>query len=230
MKQLAASFLFLASGAALAVPTEINAEYRLTNSGVTIARVTENYVRKGDNYSIQSVTRSEGMLKLILDDQLVVESIGKVVDTGLQPWEFGQRRLGNSSRDIKATFDWDKGVMNSQYRGESKVIPLPRDTQDRLSLMYQFMNLPRRDGNVVMPMSNGRGVEFYTYRLVDEVRLTTPAGEFQTLHYQRVTVNEKQTRADVWLAKDLFNFPVRVVFDDPKGLRLEQTLETLQHR
>jgi len=229
MKHLA-FLLSLVSGAALAVPTEINAEYRLTNSGVTIARVTESYVRKGDTYTIQSITKSEGMLKLILDDQLIVESSGKVGASGLQPVEFGQRRVGNSSRDIKATFDWDKGVMSYSYRGESKTIPLPRDTQDRLSLMYQFMNIAPREGTVVMPMSNGRGVEYYTYRLVDEVKLTTPAGEFQTRHYERVTSHARQSKADLWLAKDYFNFPVRVVFDDPKGLRLEQTLETLQHR
>ena len=41
---------------------------------------------------------------------------------------------------------------------------------------------------------------------------------------------DKDTRAEVWLAKERFNFPVRVVFDDPKGIKLEQTLENLQQR
>jgi hypothetical protein len=36
-------------------------------------------------------------------------------------------------------------------------------------------------------MSNGRKVELYTYRFVDEVRIATPAGEFDTLHFERVT-------------------------------------------
>ena len=37
----------------------------------------------------------------------------------------------------------------------------------------------------------------------------------------------KDTKADVWLAKDRFNFPVRAIFDDPKGFRLEQTVVSL---
>ncbi len=230
MRVLASTFAF-AAAAALAAPTEITAEYRLTNMGVVIGRVSESYVRKGDSYTIQSVTRSEGVLKLFMDDQLVAESNGKVNAGGLQPLEYGQRRLGNSSRDIKATFDWDKGVMHSQYRGESNVVRLPRATQDRLSLMYQFMYFPPRGGDVVMPMSNGRKVDIYTYRLVEEVKVATPAGDFQTVHYERVIANEKKEgKAHVWLARDRFNLPVRVMYDDPKGFRVEQLIVALETR
>ena len=62
-------------------------------------------------------------------------------------------------------------------------------------------------------MSNGRKVERYTYRLVGEVRLATPAGEFETMHFERVVESARESKAEVWLAKDRFNFPVRVVFD-----------------
>ena len=225
-----ASLILSASMGAAAVPTEITAEYRLINSGMTIGRVTESFVRKGDSYSIQSVTRSDGVLKLLYDDQIVLESSGKVVAAGLQPLEFGQRRARDASRDIKATFDWDKGVMRSEVGGKHSEVTLPSDTQDRISVMYQFMNLTKSGDTVVVPMSNGRKVELYTYRLVEEVKLDTPAGEFQTLHYERVTASPKESKAQVWLAKDRFNFPVRVIFDDPKGLRLEQILVDLQSR
>lgn len=229
MKFLAA-LLLAVSTAALATPTEINAEYQLTSAGLVIGHVKETFVRKGDTYSIESVSRSEGLLKVFLDDQIVLRSTGRVVPAGLQPLTFAQHRVKDGSRDIDATFDWERGVMHSLFRGERKDVRLPNDTQDRISVMYQFMNLTQRSPEVVMPMSNGRKVELYTYRFVDEVRLSTPAGEFDTLHYQRVTASPKESRAEVWLAKDRFNFPVRVVFDDPKGLRLEQTAVALQSR
>jgi hypothetical protein len=120
--------------------------------------------------------------------------------------------------------------MHSFQGGESSEVPLPRDTQDRISVMYQFMNLPAGEGQVTMPMSNGRKVEYYTYRLVDEARLGTPAGDFDTWHYARVTASPKESKAEVWIAKSPFSFPVRVVFDDPKGLRVEQNLVALQTR
>lgn len=226
MRLLAA--LLLASTGALALPNEITAEYQVTNSGVKIGRVNESFTRKGDDYFIQSVTRSEGPLKLIFDDQVTLESTGKVVSTGLKPLRFEQRRAKDSRRDIDATFDWERGVMRSTFRGESSEVPLPGDTQDRLSLMYQFMRARAVEGAMKIPMSNGRKVEVYTYRLVREEKLATPAGEFDTLHFERVTSAPTESRADVWLAKDHFNFPVRVVFDDPKGFRLDQVLVMLQ--
>jgi hypothetical protein len=229
VKRLAA-FWFLACAHALAAPVQIAAEYRLSTSGVTIGHVSETFDRKADAYAIRSVTRSEGPLKLLLDDQLTLESTGRLVATGLQPLEFSQRRARDSSRDIKSTFDWDKGVMHTMMHGEGSQTALPRETQDRISVMYQFMNLPTYGDLVIMPMATARKIEFYTYRLVDEVKLATPAGEFQTRHYERVVTDAKQTRAEVWLAKDRFNFPVRVVFDEPRSLRLEQDLLELKMR
>jgi hypothetical protein len=225
------ALLLLVCADAFAAPSEITAQYELSHKALgIIGRVDETFSRVGDSYSIRSVTRSEGALKVFVDDQLVLESSGKVNARGLQPLAFSQRRTNTGKGDVKATFDWDKGIMHSFQGGESSDTPLPRDTQDRISVMYQFMNLPVGEGQVMMPMSNGRKVELYTYRLVDEVRLSTPAGDFDTLHYARVTANPKESKAEVWVAKSQFNLPVRVVFDDPKGLRIEQTLVALQAR
>lgn len=229
MKMLAA-LLFAASANALALPREIQAEYQVTNLGVKVAHVHETFARKGDDYSIKSVTRAEGPLKLLMDEQVTLESSGKVVSTGLKPMHFGQRRTRDARHDVQAVFDWERGVIHSTYRGERTQIPLPGHTQDRLSLMYQFMNARTRADEMRVPMSNGRKVEVYTYRMVNEERVSTPAGDFDTLHFERVTADGKQRKADVWLAKDRFNFPVRIVFDDPKGFRLEQTLVALQAR
>ena len=95
-------------------------------------------------------------------------------------------------------------------------------------MMYQFMHIKPRAGNVVLSMSNGRKVEVYTYHLVSEDRIATPAGEFDSLHFERVTSGPNDRHVEVWLAKDRHNFPVRVVFDDARGLRVEQTLVALK--
>ena len=226
----ALAILLTCSFAASAAPSEIKAEYELTNSGIIIGRVQESFVRKGDTYSISSVSRSEGILKAIYDEQITLQSVGRMVPAGLQPLQFDERRARDGKRDVSATFDWERGVMQSRFKGETSQHQLPRETQDRISMMYQFMHLKPRAGNLVIAMSNGRKVEHYTYRLVDEVRIATPMGEFDTLHVERVTYSPKDSKADVWLAKDHFNIPVRVVFDDPRGLRLEQNIVALQTR
>ena len=230
MKRWFAALSIAFAAGAHALPVEVSAEYKLSNSGVLIGRVSETFQRTGERYTLRSTTRSEGVLKLVLDDNVTLESRGRVNAEGLQPVEFEQRRAGNPSRDVHATFDWERGVMNSRYRGETQDVPLPRATQDRISIFYQFMNLGQKRGTLDLHMANGRKVERYTYRFVDEARISTPAGEFDTLHYTRVTASDKESRTDVWLAKDRFNLPVRVVFDDPKGLKLEQLLLELKVR
>jgi hypothetical protein len=230
VKLLLAALLLSTSVAAAAPPSEVTAEYTVTHTGMTIGHINESFVRKGDSYSAKSVTRSEGPLKLILDEQITLESSGRLGSAGLQPLEFVQRRTNDSKRDLKTNFAWDKGIVSTMLHGEKSQVSLPRDTQDRLSAMYQFLHLPSYGPTLAMPMVMGRRVDQYNYRLVDEGKVSTPAGEFETLHYTRVTEKPGDTKVDVWLAKDRFKFPVRAIFDDPKGFRLEQTLVLLTAR
>ena len=220
--------LLLAS-AAHATPMEVRAEYTISKGGFVIGRVSENFVRKGDDYRIESTTRTEGLLKLFLNDSITLRSEGRVNGGGLQPLRFAQTRSGDHSRDIAATFDWEKSLLRSDFRGERSVVPLPRGTQDRLSVMYQFMFLVPGD-EVAMVMSNGRKVDSYTYRRVEDVPVRTPAGSFETARFERVTASEKESHAQVWIAKDRFNIPVRVVFEDSSGIQLEQNLVSLATR
>ena len=229
MKRLAALLLASAAAAAsAAAPARISAEYELTNNGLTIGRVHESYVREGDRYQIQSVSRSEGALKLFFDEQITLQSMGRVVEYGLKPLSFDERRTREPRRDVSATFDWERGVLQSRFRGEVTQLALPPATQDRLSMMYQFMHVRPSQGQMTMTMSNGRKIERYTYRLVGEPRIGTPAGEFDTLHFERVTSQPNDRHVEVWLAKAHHNFPVRVLFDDPRGLRVEQRLVALK--
>lgn len=226
---LAAATLTQAADAAVA-PSVIQSVYRVSLAGLDVGRVNETFERKGDRYTIHSVARTEGLAKL-LEEHVIRESSGRVVEGGLQPLAFEQTRVGHADRDIRATFDWERGVMKSTYKGEVVDVPLPRDTQDPLSLMYQFMNLPAgSSATVSMPMANGRKVDNYTYRLVGAERVTTPAGEFDTLHYERVLSQPKETRAEVWIARDRYHLPVRVRYDDSKGLKWEQQVVAIEAR
>ncbi|HSJ96783.1 MAG TPA: DUF3108 domain-containing protein [Myxococcota bacterium] len=219
----------LAGAAAEAAPSHVSAEYRLESKGMTIGHVSETFERRGDTYAIRSESRSEGLLKVFYDERITLESRGEVGAGGLKPLRFEERRRRDPKRNVEATFDWANGVIHSRHRGEVKRVPLPQTTQDRISMMYQFLHVDPAAGPALY-MSNGRKVERYSYRLVGEPRIATPAGEFETLHFERVSPDPGDSRVEVWLAKDRHNFPVRVVFDDPDGFRIEQSLVALQAR
>jgi hypothetical protein len=228
--KLFAALLLVSSIASAAPPVEISSRYTITTGSMTIGNVSESYVRKGDSYTIQSVTRSEGVLKMFVDDEFTAESSGRVGPKGLLPSSYSEHRARDSKRDLRSDFDWDKGVVRTVLHGESTQAALPVDTQDRISMMYQFTFMKKPEDSFVLPMSDRRKVEMQTYRFVEEVKLATPAGQFDTLHYERVARDPNDIRAEVWLAKDRSNFPVRVVFDDPKRFRLEQTVVSLDIR
>jgi hypothetical protein len=228
---VAALFACVAASAA-SQPTQIQAQYVVTtNGGITIGRATEVFSRKGDTYSIRSETRSDGPLKMFLDDQITVESTGRVDKEGLKPLEYTERRAKDNKRDLRNTFDWKISVMHTELRNDPSDAWIPPGTQDRISVMYQFGYLKELPAVLEIPMADRRRIHMYTYQLVGDERISTPAGDFDTRHYRRVTRDTKDTRetkVDVWLAKDRHNFPVRVIFDDPRGYKLEQLLAALE--
>lgn len=229
MRTTAATLILaLAPCLAAALPTRITAEYQLLSRGLAIGRVSESFVRKGGTYEILSVSRSEGVLKVLYDEQITLTSTGRVVEGGLRPLQFEERRVREPRRDVNASFDWERGIMHSRYRGELSQHPLPPATQDRLSMMYQFMHVKPRAGALTLSLSNGRKIERYAYRLVSEERVATPAGEFEALHFERVTSGPSDRHIEVWVAKEHHHIPVRVIFDDPRGLRVEQALVALK--
>jgi hypothetical protein len=235
MRRLFLSLAFTSTLAAAAPPQQVEAQYIVTtNGGITIGRANETFTRKGDTYAIRSETRSEGVLKAFVDDQFTVESSGRVAKEGLKPLEYTERRAKDSKRDLKSTFDYRIDVMHTVMRDEPSDAWVPPGTQDRMSIMYQFGHMGELGETLVIPMADRRRIKTYKWKLAGEERITTPAGEFDTRHYQRVIEQvipgEKETKVDVWLAKARSNFPVRVIFDDPKGFKLEQLLVALEMR
>jgi hypothetical protein len=231
MRLLGFLIALFSSLAAASQPTQIEAQYVVTAAGgITIGRAMETFSRTGDTYTIKSETRSDGALKAFVDDQYTVESTGRIGANGLIPLEYTERRAKDDKRDLKSTFDWKMSVMHTVLRGEPSDYWFPPGTQDRISIMYQFTHMKEFGPTFEIPMADRRKVHVYTYKLVEEGKIATPAGEFDTRHYRRVVADEDDTRVEVWLAKDKYNFPVRVVFDDPKRFRIEQSLAALNAR
>jgi len=231
MKLLGFVFALLPSLAAASQPTQIDSEYVVTaGGGITIGRAKTSFTRTGDTYSIRSETRSDGALKVFLDDQFTAESTGRVDGDGLKPLEYTERRAKDNKRDFKSTFNWKNNVVHTVLRDEPSDAWFPPGTQDPLSTYFQFMHMKELGETVAIPMADRRRIDAYTYKLIGEARIVTPAGEFDTRHYQRIPPeraipsDRKEAKVDLWLAKDRYNFLVRVTIGDPRGYTLEQSL------
>jgi hypothetical protein len=106
------------------------------------------------------------------------------------------------------------------HKQVERTVPMPPDAQDQLSFMLAFAFFQPNATTFAYNIADSRGVSEQLYRVAGSEKLKVPAGEFQTLRLVRIKDNGS---AELWLAKELGNFPVRAVVVDKDGKRLEQS-------
>jgi hypothetical protein len=229
MKRLLALLATLiAALPALAAPSVVEAEYKIFKNGILIAYVTEKFERKGETYRIDSTSVASGGLKMFVQDKVVMAAEGKFGASGLQPLVYEDLRT-NPNDSVRLTFDWTKMVLKTKRAGKEESEPLTRGALDRLSFLYQFMWVARPDGYKV-EMSGGRKLEAFHFRKAGEPVLKTPAGTFETVHLERIRAGDREDKAQIWLAKDMGNVPIRIWFQNADGTILDQTIVELKTR
>ena len=209
-----------------AMPQHISATYSFSRNNQEMAQVIETFKQGKGKYQIESVTSAVGVFRVLTGDKITVLSNGIISKKGLQPVHFEHHRGSREDRKIIADFDWKKQQATFRHDGNTETAPIPAGMQDRISLMYQFMFLPLKSASLKLDMSNGKKVTQYEYRLIGEEMLNTKAGTFQTIHLSRVR-GPGDDGTEVWLAKDKFHIPVKVVVEEDKGGRMEQVLTQL---
>ncbi len=220
---------FAPAHAAISAPLEIKALYRIYKSGVHIGNVDETFTRTGDSYRLTSDTETAGPLRIFLRDRLSVSAEGKVGEHGLEPARYELKRHNDSSKNILATFDWAQRQIISTHNNMTESFALPPGTMDRISAMYQFAFQEPQGDEVQIWMSQGKKAEKYRYLKQGEPTLDLGSQRYATVHFAR-DVKQGESKAQLWLAKDRFYLPVRMVFEDSRGLSLEQVLVSLQTR
>lgn len=230
MGRLILLWLALFSLEALAAPQQVTAKYRVIKSGQVVGEVSEHFERDAQQkYRIESITNATGIFSLFARGNIRLLSAGDVTDGGLRPLHFEHHRGSDPARMIKADFDWEKSIARFSHDGKEENSALPSGTQDRISQLYQFMFQPPRGRDMEFHISNGRGLSQSRYRFIQEETITVSAGTFQTVHLSKERTRDEDG-TELWLARDRHYFPVRIVFLEKNGGKLEQQLESLSLR
>lgn len=215
------------------LPTYMRASYKVQRGGILVGTIDEKFERfvdpdrAGERYKITSTSRAAGAIAVFYRDQIQYTSEGQISASGFTPLLFASSRKNDTARNFTTRFFWKKNEMVREHqtdgRIEQETFNLPPGTQDRLSAIYQFMVISPGKQVVSTNMTQGKNAEKYVYLKQGEPKLTTPAGEFETIHYAR-DVKQRESKAQMWLAKTKNFVPVRIIFEDSKGTLLEQTL------
>lgn len=218
LRMLAVALVFMATGA-FAAPQQIKAEYQATRNGQPFAHVTETFTRDGERYKLESLTKGIGVYALFGTRRLYSE--GEVTADGLRPTHFEQQQ-GEPRKAVAADFDWAANTLTMKYKGKTNTAPLEPGAQDILSFAYQFMFKPPQGDEVVMPVTTGRKMRTYRYRVAER---DVAVDKYKTVHLVNAEQNEDQK--ELWLGADAHHIPVRITMKDDNGAKIEQTLTSL---
>ena len=213
--------LLLASVAALAraePPPRIEIAYQLTRNGTAMAEVVERLEYSGGNYHLTETWKGRGMYALLGTARRV--SQGSVASGVLRPREFFDERSGRDT--ARAWFDWNANTLTMQYKGRKNSEPLPPDAQDRLSFLFALSLLPGRADSVSYTIADGKGLSRHVYKVAGRERVRTPLGEFDAVKVARQGERDDKESAELWLAAEHSNIPVRLLITEKDGTRYEQ--------
>jgi len=216
--------LAMTATAHAAPPASASITYNLFRNGTHIGVINETFEIRDGAYRATSEATAIGLFALAQRRPIIYTSAGEATKEGLRPLRFEGRR---NNAVATADFDWKSDKLTLVHDGLNQSIVLPPATQDRLSAMYQFTFLMEsKPRTVEFAMTNGRKLDKYRYDIHPDVVIDTPLKRITTLHL----VKQRETgdsQAEVWLAPEFHNLPVKVVIVEDDGVRYEQVVTRL---
>ncbi|MES1982750.1 MAG: DUF3108 domain-containing protein [Pseudomonadota bacterium] len=216
-----------ASSPAASSPSRMRVSYDVYRDNLKIASMSETYTRNRDHYQLESVSKPLGLLAMLKPEIIRVTSHGTVTAKGLRPTTFITKRKLDTERNTRADFNWASGQITLTDNAGQRTLPLPADTQDRLSAMYQFLFLSfENTSEFSFHMTNGSKVDIYNYHVTPNQSVTVPLGTFKAW-YLVSPAEPGASQTEVWLAAEHANFPYKMVITDPNGDKFIQLLTQL---
>ena len=213
---------------AAAVPKAIAAHYDVYMNGVHIAEMTETFESANGEYRLVSESQAVGLLALFHRRPARFVSSGRLASSGLQPRRFDGQRGDRESRRVRGEFDWAGSRLTIEHDGRTEELPLPPGTQDRLSVMYQFMFLvPYTPREIRISMTNGRKLDQYRYSVRPGTEIDTPLGRLAAVHLVRQRQRDENA-TEVWLSPEHRHLPVKMTIVEEDGSRYEQVATRIE--
>lgn len=213
--------------AALTAPQSVDAQYNLSVNGYDVAVIKETFETRDGGYQAVSETHAVGLFALVQRRPGRVTSTGTLGSEGLQPKVFDGTRGNKDTRRVHAEFDWDARQLKLTHDERTDTVALSPGTQDRLSVMYQFLFLDQEKlKNLAFPMTNGRKLDHYRYAIGPDTAIDTPLGRMSVVHLVKQHA-AGDTATEIWLAREHRLMPVKMRIIEDDGDRYEQIIARL---
>lgn len=216
------------SQAALAAPpNRVEIRFEIVTGRIKLGEGRHVLEHDGKRYSVVNESRPRGIAALFIKD---VESIsrGRVTDAGLKPDTYEEKGRKGGKRE--ARFDWATQQLTMTYDGETKVEPLAPDAMDAASFPYGFAFVPPKSDRFVAHITDGKNLKEYEYRLVARETLSTPMGDMNTMHFEKVRDADDKRGFEFWLAIEHDYLPVRLRYIEKDGRPFDSNVVEIRPR
>ena len=148
----------------------------------------------------------------------VQTSKGAITPRGLEPLRYGEKFRS----EVAAHFEREKGKVS--FSANTPDVPLLPLAQDQVSIFVQLAAMFAAEGQTFVPGSKlvfqtvgARGVEDWDFLVEPPERLKIQGKEWTAYKLVREHRAEYDTRAELWLAKELEGLPVRIRLSQTSG-------------
>jgi len=178
------------------------------------------YTREDNRYSLEFMSDNIGLANLYLN-QLYQKSSGLITKSGLQPITYQYKYGEVIHREV--TFDWQQNKVEINNHKRIKTKDLPPQTQDQLSVLFNFMFLdPLKAMNI--PVTNGKNLKIYHYLFSDEGVIEINKTRFNFVHIEKIS--DKSEKLNLWLAKEYGFLPIKIIMtEEDSSLIIQELIE-----
>jgi len=206
-----------------ALPEKLALRYALQagEGGFGVGRAVYTWQARDGRYSLVSVAEATGLIALFVSGKIMQSSEGRVTTSGLQPELYTMAKGDRGQPPVQ--FDWGQKRLLLPGGG----IALPDLAQDLLSFAFHLaMTVRDSDGEWRLPVTNGKTLREYGFRIVGHETLAVGEDTVETLHL--LGGRPGAGSLDVWLAPSRHWLPTRIRTLDQKGKALVLSLETVE--
>ena len=181
--------------------------------GIRVGEAIHTLEIEDGHYVLQAETRTIGLVRLFKRYDILQYSSGSYREEGLRPESFFEERRDGSETTRNAV-EFDHAALRANFSHGGKAT-LPADTQDILSIMYQF---PPLEGNEIasVSVSNGKKIEGYEFEIATNERIYTEMGELLAVRLRKLHAPDEEG-LEIWLAREYRLFPVKLRFIEKNG-------------
>ncbi len=212
-------------------PHRVSLSYDVSYNGVVAAEVTEVLEHDGKTFSLRSEGRGKGIGALLYRGAARRWCRGEITSTGLRPLEFRDQR-GDRPAAV-AKFDWVRMTLTQEHDSKSETTKLVPPLQDRLSFLYNFAFQSPPDlkpgKEIKVTLTDGKGLTRFQYNVAGTERLSTPAGELETVRLVKQRENKDDKGTEIWFASGRDYLPVRILVIETDGVRIDQVLTRMSN-